>query len=68
MTYDGGLSVKKLWRGDYDEGDGDTHPNIWDRLDAMIWVKLRIQFIFFAISIILTIVSIILSVIVLFGK
>ena len=59
MSCNGGFEVKKLWNGSY-----DGHPNstFWDKLDAMIWVKLRFQFIFFIISIILSIVSIIISV------
>lgn len=65
MTYEGGLSAKRMWKGEYDP---DLPNDIWDKIDAMILIKLRFQFIFFLISIILTVISIVLSVMALTGK
>ena len=65
MTYEGGLSVKRMWRGEYDP---EIPNDIWDKIDAMILIKLRFQLIFFLISIVLTVISIVLSVMALTGK
>ena len=60
MTYDGGLSVNKMWKGQY-EPEG-YQPGFWDRLDAVMWAIFRVQILFWIISIVISIVSVVIAI------